>query len=165
MISEYAKIERSKMSKKTEHEMVEDYTKLPSLPMDSEVNIDKLGIFNYYSSGRQIGNLMTYSTFTSIDPVEYPVGTDPKLHYMPGEHVAPVIIINTDGIKYKINMLYWFPLIDLHDCIIIKQRVTGERFFPKKIITEKTGSKNPWISVLLSCVGKKICDGLGQLRH
>jgi hypothetical protein len=163
------KTESNRCSGKTEFDIVEEYIKLPRLPTNSEINIDKIGIYNYDSNGRKSADFIKYSTFTSINPTEYQVGKNPSLDYMPDEYVSPVIIINTDGIKYKVDDFLWFPLSDIHDGILIKQGITCKKIFPTKIfideIVEKTikGITNKsckWIITLQNLVGFDILNKL-----
>ena len=100
--------------------------------------------------------LLTYSLFTDINPEEYPIGKDNQLDYMPDDQVSPVVIIDTENNKYKIKDLYWFPLTDIHDKIIIKQGKTNKKIFPQRIFIDETKKNseghftNKWIVELMN---------------
>ncbi len=42
------KMENIRLSEKTEFDIVEEYIKLPHLPTNNEITIDKIGIYNYF---------------------------------------------------------------------------------------------------------------------
>lgn len=131
-------------------DMVQKYVELPDLPVNCEITIDNIGAYNYNIITRDSNPLIKYSMLTSIDPVKYPVGKNKVLDYMPDDYVSPVVITTIEGVKYKVDDLFWFPLCDVYDRILANQKRTGKRFFPVTIFIDKlTKNKtNKWISTL-----------------
>ena len=150
--------EHNKIKNSSVMDIVKKYCELPILPTNIEININKIGVYNYNPTKRRPMNLIKYSTFTLINPVEFPLGKDKLNDYMPDEYISPVVIIDTNGIKYRTNYVFWFPLVDISDSIMIKQVITGKKVFPKKIFIDETELyngkyKNKWMATLLNLVG------------
>lgn len=148
-------------------DLVKQYIDLPLLPTNKEINIDKIGVYNWDTCKRKPKDLIMYSIFTDNNPDEFPLGTNPSLDYMPNDYVSPVIIVDTNGNKYRTKDLYWFPLIDVSDGIILKQSITGKKIFPQKVFIDedviKNGNpSNKWIPTLLNLVGY---DTLKNMRQ
>jgi hypothetical protein len=103
----------------------------------------------------------------SIDPIQYPTPVN-NLDYQLDEPVSPVIVIDNKGNKYKIRDIYWFPLIDFHEGIVIKQNITHIRFLPIEVFFDKDTIlidykivyTNTWISKIKNVVGNNIIDKL-----
>jgi hypothetical protein len=125
--------------------IIEDYTSLPILPTNKEINISKIGIYCWDSIQKESQKIIHYSDFTRILPLEFPV-----IKYLSPEYISPVLLIDTDGKKYRIDKLLWFPLTEIRDSLIknisLEGDITWEHFFPKKIFTD---TKNKWINELL----------------
>ena len=69
---------------------------------------------------------------------------------MPDEYISPVVIIDTHGNKFKVNYLYWFPLTDIHDCILIS--VINIKLLPMKIFID---IDYQWLKTLFNILNKK----------
>ena len=82
-------------------------------------------------------NLIKYSTFTSIDPVEYTEGKNKEMDYMPNDYVSPIIIVDSNDKAYKVNDLLWFPLSEIEVALTIKQYKYGNKILPKKIYIDE----------------------------
>lgn len=134
-----------------ENDMVKEYIGLPELPVNCEITIDKIGVYNYNTLTKD-SSLIKYSMFTSIDPVKYPVGKSKTMDYMPDDYVSPVVITTIEGVKYKVDDLFWFPLCDLYERILVKQEKSGNRFFPVTLFIDKLSKNktNKWINTLIS---------------
>jgi hypothetical protein len=133
--------------------IVQEYINLPLLPEDVEITIDKMGLYNYLGYGGS-GDIVKYGEFTSADPITYPLGTNPKIDYMPSEGVSPIKITDINGVMYKVDDIMWFPLTDIYNGILIKQQQTGNRFFPQTIYIDKmVGNKLKWMSTLKNIIG------------
>lgn len=168
-LSDMAKTENIRLSTLSPNQIVKDYDNFEELPTNKEIIIDKIAVINWNPHTRSnISIGIKYKLFTELDPEKYPIGKNPQVDYMPDEEVSPVIIIDISGKKYKTDMIFWFPLIDVHDGIIFKQSITGERIFPQKIFIDKNSNdengnvKNIWVSKLLRLVGHDIISNLGN---
>ena len=144
----------------TEFDIVKEYINLPNLPINLEIIIDKIEIYNYSPNERNSNNFIKYSTFTQLNETDYPLGNDSKIDYMSDEYISPVVIIDIDGTKYKTHYYLWFPLRDIHDGILIKQSITSEKIFPKKIFIDSISYKCKWIVDLFNLIGTNILDKL-----
>ena len=130
--------------------IVKEYVGLPDLPVNCEITIDKIGAYNYNILTNDSNKYIKYAMFTSVDPNKYPVGKNKVMDYMPDDYVSPVVITTIDGIKYKVDDLFWFPLCDVYERILTKQHRTGKRFFPLTIFIDELSKNktNKWISTL-----------------
>ena len=166
-LSDIAKVEATRLSTLSPKEIVKEYNDFEKLPINNYINIDKIAIINWNPLTRSNSSMcIKYRLFTELNPERYPEGSDPNLDYMPDEEVSPVIIIDTDGKKYNTDYLFWFPLIDIHDDILLKQKNINYRVFPHKVlidqnINENGNVTNTWISKLLQLVGHDIIQMLG----
>lgn len=140
--------------KKKALELIEEYINLPLLPVNEFITIQKIGIYNWDTINQRHTGLMKYSMFTRLDEDEFPKGNK-KGDYMPDDQVSPVVIINTDGNKYRTKDLFWFGLMDVYDGIMKKQLFTNKKVFPYKLFIDKdTINKefgcpsNKWIGML-----------------
>jgi len=143
--------------------IIKEYIELPSLPTNKEINIRSIGVYNWNPRERKTLKLFKYSTFTFIDSLEYPKGDNCLLDYMPDDYVCPVMIIDTNGNKYKTKPIFWLPLIDISDGALIKHIIVGTKVFPQRVfiddnITDLFSSK--WIQHLIEVVGQNIIDQL-----
>ena len=128
--------ENNRTSNITAMDLVKEYTELPFLPDNIKINIDKLGVYNWNTELKVSNDLLKYNLFTSIDSEEYPVGLTDK-------SVSPVIIIDTNGTKYKVKHINWVKLAHISDAIMLTQGRTGIKILPTKICTD-----DKWISKL-----------------
>ena len=164
--SDMVKVENTRLSTLSPKQIVKEYIDLEELPINKEINIDKIAVMNWDPRTRSNTSMgIKYSLFTELNSEKYPKGDNPQLDYMPDEEVSPIIIIDTEGNKYKIDDLFWFPLIDIHDGIVLKQRISNVRVFPQKILIDKNvdengGVTNTWINKLLRLVGYDIINML-----
>jgi len=155
------------MMTKSVEDIVKEYINFPILPTNKEITISKICVYNWDPLTRRALDLIKYNVFTSINSIDFPIGFNEKTEYMPDEYVSPVIIIDKNNIKYKVDCLYWFPLIDVHDGIIIKQGIINKKVFPytvfidENVIDVKTQKPtNKWILSLLNLVGYDILMNL-----
>ena len=135
--------------------VVKEYIDLPILPTNEYLNISKIGVYNWDPIKKKHRGLLTYSLFTDINSDEYPAGKDEQLDYMRDDQVSPILFIDTENNRYKINHLFWYPLTDIHDNILIKQGKTGRKIFPQRIFIDETiktrkGYSNNWIVELMN---------------
>lgn len=154
---------KKKHMKSSTFHIIKEYIELPSLPMNKEINIRSIGIYNWNPRERKTLKLMKYSTFTFINSTEYPKGDNCLLDYMSDDYVCPAMIIDTDGNKYKTKPIFWLPLIDISDAALIKHIIVGTKVFPQRVfiddnITDLFSSK--WIQYLIEVVGQNIIDQL-----
>lgn len=112
-------------------------------------------MYNHDPLKRESKNLIKYGDFTKFDSVNYPKGSNPNRDYMPDENISPVVIIDTNGNKFKINYLYWFPLTDIHDCILIEQGLTNIKLLPMKVFID---IDYQWLKTLFNIIDQKILD-------
>ena len=165
-LSDMASRENSRLSTMSPSEMVKQYVDLDDLPINKNIVIDKIAVMNWNPLTRSNTNVgIKYGMFTDINSEKYPEGKDHKMDYMPDEEVSPIIIIDDKGKNYKVDILYWFPLIDVHDGIVLKQSITQERILPNKIfidesIEENGGMSNKWVPQLLNLVGHRVLNVL-----
>ena len=92
---------------------------------------------------------------SSENPVEFPLGINPNSDFMPDECVSPVVIIDNNDIRYRVNYLLWFPLTDIHDKILRKQALTQHKILPYKIFIDEgikmeQGTSYKWIVKLFN---------------
>ncbi len=148
------------------YNLIKEYIELPLLPVNKEITIDKIGVYNWDSIKRKSRDGIKYQILTLLNPLEYPEGKNPQLDYMPDEFVSPVVIIDINGNKFRTKDLFWFPLIDISDGILIKQARTKKKIFPQKIFIDEDGKNengmmaNKWISILFNLVGHDILEKL-----
>ena len=154
VLSETARVASKNYKNYTNLEIVKDYMQLEMLPTNKDLIIDKIGVYNWDSVNKKPRNLIKYGLFTSLKPDEFPLGVNPELDYMPEDDVSPVVIISTNGVKYRVDDLLWFPLVEISDAVMLKQGKTGQKVFPQKIFIDETiineeGYKsNKWIANL-----------------
>lgn len=135
--------------------LVKEYCNLPLLPTSQETTIKKIGAYNHNPITKQAGDYIQYSMFTSENPNEFPLGVNPETDYMPDEYVSPVVIIDNNDKRYRVNYILWFPLVDIHDKIIRKQASTQQKIFPYKIFIDEgvmaqQGTSYKWIAELFN---------------
>ena len=155
------------MNKSSEQELgiqiVNNYLKLPLLPINKYITIAKIGVLNWDSGKRCPRGQIKYKFFTEVNNDEFPPGKNPSLDYMPDDQVSPVDITDTNGIRYRIIDLLWFPLIDIFDGIVLKQLITHKKVFPYKLFIDEIDEReksNRWVSKLLNLVGNNIIEKL-----
>ena len=120
-----------------EFDFAKEYIKLPILPTNTEICIDRIEVYNFNYQKNDSHNLIKYSTFTSIDPVEYTEGKNKEMDYMPNDYVSPIIIVDSNDKAYKVNDLLWFPLSEIEVALTIKQYKYGNKILPKKIYIDE----------------------------
>lgn len=146
----------------------EYYLKLPLIMFEisagrvktqKDISIDSIQILNHYmdisshSVQRYDGKLFTYNKFTEYNPDEFTVGNDPDMDYMPGENVAPAILV-CDRIAYRTPDLLWFPLTDIADAISLKQYSTKAKMLPIVVLSGNypmltlMNAARPWLNSL-----------------
>jgi hypothetical protein len=154
LLSKEAQKEKARIADKAVYSLTEEYISLPNLPI-GDIVIDKIGIYNYDFAKGDSGDAIKYGIFNKLDIHEYPEGKNPDLDYMPNDNVSPVVIIDDNGNKYKVNYLLWFPLSDIQNGILYKQSIAGVRVFPvKATICEN----HQWITTLMNLVGRNRRD-------
>lgn len=158
--SNYARNETKRFSGVNELEFVKYYVNLPMLPTNKEISIAKIGVSNWNSYKRCHHGSISYGSFRQLAPLEFELGTDPSMDYMDYDQVSPVIITDTKNNKYRVNDLFWFPLVDIFDGILIKQSMTGKKIFPKKIYIDDGIKDCKWIVELSNAVGINILNSL-----
>ena len=129
--------------------LIKEYCNLPLLPTNQEITIKKIGVYSYSPLTKETGNHIQYSMLTSENPNEFPVGFDAD------ECVSPVVIIDNDDRRYRVNYILWFPLTDIHDKIVRKQAITHLKIFPHKIFIDEgikvqKGTSYKWIPELFN---------------
>ena len=143
---------------KTENDIVTEFINLPTLPTNQEICIKKIIILNH--GFRKTGPLLKYSTFTAINPTEYPEGKEEDAEYMPYDNVSPIIISDMDDVEYKVDQHHWFALTDIYDGVLLKQGMTRKKIFPQKIFIDNSCE---WIRTLMNLVGIDIIINLEPL--
>ena len=131
-----------KLNENDENDFVEKYINLPILPTNTEICIANIEIYNFDYQKRDSHDLIKYSTFTSKNPVEYTEGKNKELDYMPNDYVSPVVIIDNNGIQYKVNDLLWFQLSEAYICILMQQYRNNNVILPKKIYIDEFVEKD-----------------------
>ena len=130
---------------------LESYMRLPIIKLQDkqpyDIRLDAIVVLNHQIEfepylKRYDEKLFSYKQFTELDPVEYMVGIDPKVDYMPDEHVTPVIV-KINGVSYRASCLIWFPLTDCSDAVKLKQYETNQPVYP--IFIEEGQSPIPTI--------------------
>ena len=100
---------------------------------DKDMWIEAIAVLNHvvkFEPFRRYDNdLFKDKQFTEADPVEFPVGENPQMDYMPDEYVAPVMV-KIDGVTHRASDLTWFPLTDCADAIKLKQHETNQKVYP-----------------------------------
>ena len=105
---------------------------------------------------------MRYSTFSKMKPLEYPEGVNEDIDYMPEDCVAPVIIVDTHGVVCRTSHELWGILSNIHDGIIIKQGMNGNKIFPNTLFIDH---RNHWVCDLLNVVGRDLLQRLSDYRE
>jgi len=115
--------------------IIRDYTNLPPLPENIELDISQIRLLNFNKQTGTIGNLINYGMFTSINPNMYPI----NIFYASNDNMTPAIIIDSHKNKYRINHIYWETL----KYILAK----SDSIFPKSVFLDK---KHTWINNLIN---------------
>lgn len=106
---------------------------------------------------------MNYRLFTEINPSEYPECKNHQIEYRPDEPVSPVVIIDSEGNKYRTHMIHWFLLTDIHDGIILKQSLVRRKILPFAVFIDENKSiplAGKWIVEIMNLVGIQIISKL-----
>ena len=145
-------------------DIINEYTSLPLLPVSQKITVQKIGVYNWDTQKREARSMMNYGLFTANNLVDYPVAKNPILEYKSDEQVSPVVIIDKQGNKYKTHMIHWFPLIDIHDGIILKQSLTRQKILPFTVFIDENSSApkihHKWIQNLFNLVGLRFINSL-----
>ncbi len=155
LFSLYALNENIRISSMCVDDIVKEYINLQILPINNKITINKIGVYNRDFFKRESKNLIKYENFTKFDSTNYPKGSNPYMDYMPDENISPVVIIDTNGNKFKVNYLYWLQLIDIHDYILIQQGLTNIKLLPMEVFIDVN---NKWLKTLFNIIDKNILD-------
>jgi hypothetical protein len=136
------------------YDIIKEYISYQSLPTQKEINIFKLGVYNWNQNERISGDSLSYGMFTRTDPIQYPKHSP---FYSQYDSVSPIILIDTDGIKYRIDHIFWRVLTDICDGVMVKQSLTRKSPFPQSIVID---NRSEWIEQLFRLVGPDIMIGL-----
>ena len=142
--------------------IIDTYVNLPILPMCMQINVKKIGVFNWNPRQGEPGDMMKYSMFSKLKPLDYPEGVNEDIDYMAEDCVAPVIIVDTQGVVCRTSHELWGILSNIHDGIIIKQGMNGNKIFPKTLFIDH---KNFWVCDLLNVVGRDLLQRLSDYRE
>ena len=146
--------ESERIQYKTPLNIVKEYIGYPELPINKEMYVYKMGVYNWNPNERISLEGIYYHELTSIDSAKFP---EENQCYLPNDFISPVIIIDTDGIKYRTDYKHWRVLIDISDGIILKQSLTNRQNRPLKIFVD---GENKWISQLFYLVGHDVINKL-----
>ena len=141
--------------------VIDTYVNLPILPIGIPIDIKKIGVYNWNPREGGPGELMKYSMFSKLKPLEYPEAINQDKDYTPEDRVAPVIIADTQGAVYRTSHELWGILANIHDGILIKQDLTGKKLLPKTLFIDR---KKLWVCELMNLVGGDILQKLSDYR-
>ena len=83
--------------------IIDTYVHLPIL----QINVKKIGVFNWNPRQGEPGDMMKYSMFSKLKPLDYPAGVNEDVDYMPEDCVATIIIVDTYGVVCRTSHELW----------------------------------------------------------
>uniref|UniRef100_A0A6C0C668 Uncharacterized protein n=1 Tax=viral metagenome TaxID=1070528 RepID=A0A6C0C668_9ZZZZ len=114
--------------------IVKDYINLQQLPENVNMTISQIQKLNFNKEKKTVGHILNYGLFTSVAPNLFP--SNSLFDYVANDCVSPIIIIDDNGNRYRINHIYWQMVTMLPDDI-----------FPIKVFVDE---KHTWINNLIN---------------
>lgn len=131
------------LSLDSKDKLIHEYMSYDTLPYNSVFVLKKIVVINYDIKLNKTLNLIQYKNFRSLYPYEFNETLDSRLDYEDDDYVTPVILIDDENKKYRIEECFW-----LYFCDKVYNLICFPDIFPLKFKLVNHEGNHKWLRFL-----------------